>query len=161
MAKGISIQSRKSKGRKCQQRVRDDLRMILAPYGIVDDDVKSTPMGTTGVDVQLSPAAKKLLDLAVECKAVEALNVVSTFLEHYKKYEFDMALKLLVHTKNRTPHLVTLRWDDFVLLLKKTLPIPPATSDYEAKFKAGFIEGLKQSGVLVDAVVGGPVEAAQ
>ena len=159
MGKGISVQSRKSKGRRCQQVVRDSIRALLAPYGIVDDDVKSTPMGSSGVDVQLSPAAKRLLDLAVECKAVEALNVTTTFLEHYEKYKYDMGLKLLVHTKNRSPHLVTLRWDDFVLLLKKTLPVHGVSTNEAYTFPLGesIVSVIPQG--LVQTRTEAPVEA--
>src|SRR5690606_33600200 len=34
------------------------------------DDVRSTSMGAPGVDIQLSPAAKKLFGYSCECKSV-------------------------------------------------------------------------------------------
>lgn len=58
--------SAKSKGRRLQQWVRD---LILSRYRSLEpDDVRSTSMGAGGEDIQLSPAARKLLPLSFECK---------------------------------------------------------------------------------------------
>jgi hypothetical protein len=51
--------SAKAKERRLQQRVRDDLR-ALAGTRLEPEDVDSTPMGCNGVDVILTPAAKRL-----------------------------------------------------------------------------------------------------
>ena len=60
-------QSAKAKGRKLQQYVRDE---ILAHFDeLENDDVKSTGMGQSGEDVQLSPAARRLLPWSIEAKA--------------------------------------------------------------------------------------------
>jgi len=75
-------------------------------------------MGQNGVDVILSPAAKKVFNLSVECKNVEKLNVPTVFQEHYEKYP-DASLKLLVHCRNRVEPLVTLRLEDFAAYLEK------------------------------------------
>lgn len=109
----------KAKGRRLQQRVRDALRAIGAKHGLVDDDIHSTSMGVSGVDILLSPAAKRVFNLAVECKQVEKLQVVPTFLEHYGKYASDASLKILVHGKNRAEPLVTMQFEDFIQLLDK------------------------------------------
>lgn len=64
----ISTASRKAKGRKLQQFVRD---LILSLFPSLEpDDVKSTSMGAGGEDVQLSPAARKLVPLSIECKSL-------------------------------------------------------------------------------------------
>lgn len=110
-------QSAKNKGRKLQKIVRDDLREIGRPYGLEDGDVESRGMGQNGVDVILSPAAKRLFNLAIECKNCETLNVARIFQEHYKKYAQDEALKLLVHSKNHTDPMVTLKWQDFLRIM--------------------------------------------
>lgn len=65
--KRISVQSAKSKGRKLQQRVRDDL--IAAFPSLTEDDVRSCSMGSNGADVILSTAAKKLIPYEFECKS--------------------------------------------------------------------------------------------
>jgi hypothetical protein len=75
-------------------------------------------MGQSGVDVLLSPAAKKVFPLAIECKNCEKLNVPAIFTEHHEKYKNDNRLKLLIHSKNRSETLVTLRWEDLLELLR-------------------------------------------
>lgn len=59
--------SGKAKGRRLQQWVRD-LVLSLFP-SLEPDDVKSTAMGQGGEDVQLSPAARRLLPVSIECKS--------------------------------------------------------------------------------------------
>lgn len=76
----IKTSSAKAKGRKHQQVVRDKITDLLKPYGVVAEDVKSTSMGVSGVDVQLSPFAKSFLPIAVECKSLASSAV-------YKLYE--------------------------------------------------------------------------
>ncbi len=84
---------------------------------MVADDIKSTSMGVSGVDVQLSPAAKlRFSDMAVECKNVESLNVVSTFIDHASKYPDRLAL--LFHKKNRTAPMVTMSVLDFQMIFE-------------------------------------------
>jgi hypothetical protein len=63
----LKTSSMKAKGRRLQQYVRD---LILHKHpSLEEDDVKSTAMGQGGEDVQLSPAARKLVPLSIECKS--------------------------------------------------------------------------------------------
>jgi hypothetical protein len=62
----ITPQSAKNKGRKLQQWVKNTL-LLLAPE-LDEDDIRSTSMGNGGEDVQLSPAARKLFPIQIECK---------------------------------------------------------------------------------------------
>lgn len=117
----MTTQSCKSKGRKAQQAVRDHLRILGASYDLEDDDIKSTSMGVSGLDIVLSPAARKVFDLAVEVKCVEKLVVPTTFWKHYNLYKDSPSLKLLVHSKNRHTPLVTLRIEDFMKILEKSI----------------------------------------
>ena len=60
----------KNRGRNFQQEIRD---LILELYPKLEpDDVKSTSSGAQGEDVQLSPAARKLLPIQIECKRVKS-----------------------------------------------------------------------------------------
>jgi hypothetical protein len=70
--------SAKAKGRGLQQTVRDIL--LANSEGLTSDDVRSTGMGQSGVDIQLSQAAKKQLPFAIECKNLAKVAV-------YKFYE--------------------------------------------------------------------------
>lgn len=66
-------QSRKARGRKFQQEIRD---LILEIFPELEpDDCRSTGMGQSGEDLQFSPAARKLLPIAPEMKNQEKLNV--------------------------------------------------------------------------------------
>ncbi len=67
--------SAKQKGRALQQFVAKQLlniaRLVDPETDINEDDIRSTPMGVNGPDVQLSTAARKLVNYDVECKNVE------------------------------------------------------------------------------------------
>jgi len=65
--KGISVASRKAKGRALQAWVRDTI-LKYSP-SLEKADVKSTSMGASGEDVQLSPAARKQYPVSIECKS--------------------------------------------------------------------------------------------
>lgn len=80
--KRISVQSAKAKGRNFQKWVRDK---ILELFPVLEpDDVKSTSMGAGGEDVQLSPAARRMIPISVECKAKAKIAI-------YKDYEQAVA----------------------------------------------------------------------
>ena len=61
----IKTSSAKGKGRRHQQWVRDRLLELFPD--LEPDDIKSTSMGASGEDVQLSPAARKQIPISVEC----------------------------------------------------------------------------------------------
>lgn len=75
----ISVKAAKAKGRKLQQVTRDKIIELLQPYGITQDDVKSTAMGQGGEDVQLSPLARNFLPVSVECKSHKAFAVYGPY----------------------------------------------------------------------------------
>ena len=67
--------SAKAKGRVGQQKVRD---MILSIFPeLHPDDVRSTPMGTQGEDIMLSPAARALIPLQIEVKNKREVAVIN------------------------------------------------------------------------------------
>lgn len=69
--------SAKAKGRTLQKWVRDKI-LSLFP-SLEDDDVRSTSMGAQGEDIQLSPAARKLVPLSFECKNVGRAAVYTMY----------------------------------------------------------------------------------
>jgi len=117
----MKTSSAKAKGRRLQQEVCRLLRELGKPYGLVDDDLTSRGMGQNGTDVVFSPAARRVVNCSIECKNVEKLNVVTVFLEHFEKYKQDDSLKLLVHSRNHTEPMVTLRLSDFMEIFKNHL----------------------------------------
>ena len=64
--------SAKSKGRHLQKWVRD---LILAKFNLEADDVRSVSMGVSGEDLLLSPAARRVLPISLECKSRAAISV--------------------------------------------------------------------------------------
>jgi hypothetical protein len=119
----VNTASCKAKGRRLQQLVRDRLRNIGKKHGLEDGDVESTGMGQSGVDVLLSPAAYKIFPFDIECKNVEALNVVGVFQKHLNLYGNRATTKLLVHARNRTEPMVTLRLEDFLNIYDSLLAL--------------------------------------
>jgi len=69
----IRTSSAKQKGRLLQQRVRD--RLLSAFPELEPGDIRSTAMGSNGEDLQLSPAARKIMPIAVETKARRGIAV--------------------------------------------------------------------------------------
>jgi hypothetical protein len=116
----LKSQSKKQKGRILQQLVRDALLKLGAEYGLQEGDIESRSMGANGVDVILSPAAKKALgNIAIECKNVEKLSIPYAFWLHAGKY--PVATSILVHKTNYHDPLVTLRLSDYIVMLSKSL----------------------------------------
>jgi hypothetical protein len=111
---GISTRSRKAKGRKLQDYVRETLRYIFRNK-LEDDDIKCAIMGQNGEDLVLSPAAKKLIPFAIECKNQEKLNIHSAL----KQAETNAKdrIPLLIFTKNRTKKYVALEYHTFLKLM--------------------------------------------
>lgn len=73
----MKTRSAKNKGRRLQNEVRDKLRARFAKYGFEDDDFVSAVMGESGVDVKLSPTARKIFPYSPECKNQESLSIWS------------------------------------------------------------------------------------
>jgi hypothetical protein len=103
--------------------VRDALREIGALYELEPDDIKSTSMGVTGVDVILTPAARKIFNFDIECKQVEALNVFTTFKKHFLKYVSRPTIKLLFHGKNKEMTQVTMEFEQFMGLVTELVAL--------------------------------------
>ena len=61
-----TTRSRKAKGRRLQNWVRDSLRGLF--LALTDDDIKVAIMGDRGADVKLSKKAKKVFPYDIECK---------------------------------------------------------------------------------------------
>lgn len=108
----MKISSAKSKGRLLQQDVADKL-LAAFPF-LHPDDIKSTPMSSSGEDVQLSPAARAVLGLQVECKS-HAKHAVYA---HYDQCSATGPHNPLVVVKaNRRKPLAVVDLDWFIGLL--------------------------------------------
>ena len=96
----MKTSSAKSKGRRLQQWVRDQ---ILETFpSLTQYDVRSTSMGAGGVDVQLSTAALRACPFAIECKNVESLNVWKAF-EQAESNAGDYEPLLVIKRNGKAP----------------------------------------------------------
>lgn len=108
--------SRKAKGRRFQQKIRQDLIDCL---GIDPGDVLSTAMGQAGCDLYLSPAARALFPYGVECKHQEAIALPAWWKQCESNASKVGLIPLLVFKRNREEPLAVLRWGDLLALLQQ------------------------------------------
>ena len=108
--------SRKAKGRRLQQAVRQDL---IDHLGIDPGDILSTAMGQSGCDLYLSPAARERFPFGVECKAQERIALPEWWRQCTRNAEAEGLVPLLVFKRNREEPLAVLRWEDLLALLRQ------------------------------------------
>ena len=77
--KRMSPRSAKAKGRKLQTWVAEKLLSLLKR--VTELDIKSTPMGVNGADVQLSTVAYKQFPYNIECKNTERMTTIYNYYE--------------------------------------------------------------------------------
>ena len=106
--------SRKAKGRRLQQAVRQDL---VDRLGIDPGDVQSTGMGQSGCDLYLSPAARERFPYGVECKAQERIALPEWWQQCTRNAAAEGLTPLLVLKQSRREPLAVLRWEDLLGLL--------------------------------------------
>lgn len=105
--------SAKAKGRRLQQWVVDQ---ILAYTNLKDTDVKSTAMGQSGLDVQLSDAARKEFPFAVEAKNQERFKGLYDIYAQADNNKEGMT-PIIVIKSNRQLPLVVISADSFFKLV--------------------------------------------
>ena len=106
--------SRKAKGRRLQQAVRQDL---VDRLGIDPGDILSTAMGQGGCDLYLSPAARARFPFGVEAKRCESLAIPQWWRQCEANASKVGLVPLLVFKRNREEPLAVLRWSDLLDLL--------------------------------------------
>ena len=135
--------SAKSKGRLLQQAVAAALLERFP--GLTVDDIKSTPMGVRGADLQLSARARQLVPYAVECKAVEKLNVWAAW-DQCRAHVRESETPLLVCRRNRTSAFAVIPWEHFLELIAP-VERTPAAAQY-----ASLRDALQRALGVVDAL---------
>ena len=110
----MKSRSAKNKGKRLQNTVRD---VLLETFDTLEpDDIKSAIMGDSGEDIQLSPAARKLIPYSIECKNQEKLNIWSA-LEQAEGNK-GVSKPVLIFKRNRSKTYAVLELEDFVDLIK-------------------------------------------
>ena len=111
----MKTSSAKAKGRRLQQKVRD---LLLETFTELEpDDIRSTSMGVSGEDLQLSPAARKLIPFAIECKNQEKLNVWDS-LKQAEENSGDYS-PVLIFKRNRSKTYAVLNVEKFIELINE------------------------------------------
>lgn len=104
--------SRKEKGRRLQVAVVEDILRTFAALSA--DDVRSTPSGCSGEDVQLSPRARALVPFSIEAKNTEKLNIWSA-IDQADCRAHEM---MIIFKRNRSKTYAIVEWDTMLRLLK-------------------------------------------
>eukprot|EP00965_Chrysotila_dentata_P030206 1005364-Pleurochrysis_carterae.AAC.2 len=111
----MKVQSAKAKGRRLQQEV---VTHILKAFPqLHSDDVRSTSMGVSGEDVQLSHAARQLLPYSFECKNCERLNVWAAIEQARRNSVSVHVTPVVVMKKNNEHPYVVLPIEHFFTLV--------------------------------------------
>ena len=95
-----TTRSRKAKGRRLQNWVRDSLRGLF--LALTDDDVKVAIMGERGADVKLSKQAKKLFPYDIECKNAEGWTKIYNAYDQASSHGNDQPL-VFIKMNHRNP----------------------------------------------------------
>ena len=112
----MKSRSAKNKGKRLQNTVRD---ILLETFNTLEpDDIKSAIMGDSGEDIQLSPAARKLIPYSIECKNQEKLNIWSS-LEQAENNSGNHT-PLVIFKRNRTKTYAVLEFDKLLELLDES-----------------------------------------
>lgn len=104
----MKTQSAKAKGRNLQKFVRD---RILEVFELEEGDVESRGMGGPGVDIIMSPKARRMCPLSIECKSTKATPSLSA-LKQSQANAYKDTLPVVAHKPFRA------NYDDTVVLIK-------------------------------------------
>ena len=101
LKKRMSPRSAKAKGRKLQTWV---VEKLLETFNkLTDKDVRSTPMGVNGVDVQLSTAAYERFPYDIECKNTERMTTLYNYYEQAISHDSGGEPLLIVKMNHKKP----------------------------------------------------------
>lgn len=112
----MKTSSAKSKGRRLQQEVA---KLLAEKYNLthgVDEHFESRGMGQSGVDVGMSPTARKLCPFDIECKNKETISVWNDFKQAEDNTK-EGRVPLLVFTRNRADTYAMLKFEDLLKLI--------------------------------------------
>jgi len=110
----MRTQSKKAKGRRLQQWVRD---LLIEKLEVHPEDIESRSMGAGGEDLIMSRSAREKFPYSIKCKNQESLNIWKSYEQAQQNsgnYEPIVVLK-----RNNVKPLVLVDADYFVELHKK------------------------------------------
>ena len=107
----MKTQSKKSKGRRLQKWVREQL---IEKLNIHEEDIESRSMGAGGEDLIMARAAREKFPYSIECKNQEKLNIWESYKQasdNAGKYEPIVVIK-----RNNQKPLVLIDAEYFMVL---------------------------------------------
>lgn len=107
----MKTSSCKAKGRNLQNHVADVLRTRFP--NLDPSLIKPAIMGEKGVDIKLFGEAANLINLSIECKNVEKLNVWAAW-DQTLANAVSTQIPALIMKKNRTKALIVMDFETFV-----------------------------------------------
>ena len=110
----MRTQSKKAKGRRLQQWVRD---LLIEKLEVHPEDIESRSMGAGGEDLIMSRSAREKFPYSIECKNQESLNIWKSYEQAQQNcgdYEPIVVIK-----RNNIKPLVLVDADYFIELHKK------------------------------------------
>ena len=110
----MRTQSKKAKGRRLQQWVRD---LLIEKLEVHPEDIESRSMGAGGEDLIMSRSAREKFPYSIECENQESLNIWKSYEQAQQNsgnYEPIVVIK-----RNNVKPLVLVDADYFVELHKK------------------------------------------
>ena len=112
--KPISVASRKAKGRRLQQYLRDRL---IDVFSLTKDDVRSTSMGAGGEDILLSTYARLRIPFSFECKSKARYAIYQDYWQ--AKDNSGGHKPAVVIKQNNADPLIVMDLEHFLSILKE------------------------------------------
>lgn len=114
----MKTRSAKNKGKALQNLVKDEILFSFSDV-ITDEDVKSTTMGESGVDIQLSTKAKEVFPWGVECKSYKAFSIYKHFDQAVENANKGFLIPLLIIKANKREPLVVMELSEFMIIARE------------------------------------------
>lgn len=106
--------SAKAKGRRLAIKVKEMLH-DWAP-DLAHDDIRLTSSGAGGEDILLSPRAREIYPMSIECKNCEKASPWSWY--EQAKENAGEHTPAVVFSRNRSDVMVLLKFEDFLRLIR-------------------------------------------
>ena len=109
----MKTSSKKGKGRRLQNFVRDEL--VKSFPSLENDDIKVAIMGENGEDIKLSPAAKRIIPYSFECKNQERLSIWEAL--NQAEENCEDRVPTLIFKRNRSKTYAVIEFNEFIKLI--------------------------------------------
>ena len=111
----MKTKSAKAKGRKAAAELQ---KLLLKTFPQLEpNDVRITPSGVHGEDLQLSPRAREVLPYAFEVKNKERLNIWDAFKQCKVHVKDHNSRPIVAFRRNNAPFHVCMEMDTFLELI--------------------------------------------